>query len=380
VPALIIDRNSPIPQYFQLQTWLIEQIEQGVFKPDDKIPTEAELSQVTGLARATIRQAIQNLVNMGYLNRRRRLGTFVLKRRVDEPKKTIIGLLLPDIRVGYAPILARGAEDESARSGHSLILCNTDDLFIKADFHADRLINHAVSGVIFVPTAAEDDKNFQIIDKFTRKKIPVVIADRVLSGKKNDYVTTDNFKGGYELTKYLINKGHTRIAITLSDCFSTERERLAGYKKAHIDFNLPLDPDIIKIHSGPYTEKPYAQYARKFLKNRDITAIFAGQDRVAFDIYSVAEDMQRLIPGDVSLVGYDDLRPSCPHMVSLTTMHQPIYEIGVECMKLIKKRIRGDKRKPHQIVLKSTFVERDSVREISKTEALSIPSLEKVPI
>ena len=51
---MIIDRSSPIPQYFQLQTWLIEQIEQGVFKPNDKIPTEEELSQIAGLARATI--------------------------------------------------------------------------------------------------------------------------------------------------------------------------------------------------------------------------------------------------------------------------------------------------------------------------------------
>ena len=62
--TMIIDRDSPIPQYFQLQTWLIEQIEQGVFKVDDKIPTEEELVQITGLARATIRQAIQNLVNI----------------------------------------------------------------------------------------------------------------------------------------------------------------------------------------------------------------------------------------------------------------------------------------------------------------------------
>ena len=66
---MIIDKSSPIPQYFQLQTWLIEQIEQGFFKADDKIPTEAEIQNITGLARATIRQAIQNLVNMGYLEK-----------------------------------------------------------------------------------------------------------------------------------------------------------------------------------------------------------------------------------------------------------------------------------------------------------------------
>ena len=168
---MIIDRNSPIPQYFQLQTWLFEQIEQGVFKPNDKIPTEEELSQLTGLARATIRQAIQNLVNMGYLIRKKRLGTFVLRDQKFIEKKAMVGILIPDIRTGYAPILARGAEDEASRSQYSLILCNTDDLFIKADYHADRLIEIGIRGVIFVPTAADDKKNLQIISKFARKNI-----------------------------------------------------------------------------------------------------------------------------------------------------------------------------------------------------------------
>ncbi len=362
---MIIDRNSPIPQYFQLQTWLIEQIDQGVFRPDDKIPTEAEIKQMTGLARATIRQAIQNLVNMGYLTRKKRLGTFVLHPHADKSKRTIIGILLPDIRTGYAPVLARGAEDESSKNGHSLILCNTDDLYVKADFHVNRLIENNVSGVVFVPTAADDYKNHQIVEKLTIKNIPVVLADRIIKGENIDYVTTDNFNGAYKLTKYLIQNGHIRIAITLSDRFSTERDRLAGYIKAHEDHNISLDPEIIKIYSGPYAEKPYEQYARSLLKQKNrVTAIFAGYDRIAYVIYSVAEEMNISIPDDISLVGYDDLQPTCAHTISLTTMHQPIYEIGQESMKLVLNRIKGSIRKPQKIVLKSTLIERDSVFKV----------------
>src|SRR4030042_6244521 len=109
---MIIDRNSPIPQFFQLQTWLKEQIQQGVFKTNDKIPTEEELVQLTGLARATVRQAIQNLVNMGYLKRKKGLGSFVTIPEINAFKQTIIGIIIPDIRSGYAPELARGAENE----------------------------------------------------------------------------------------------------------------------------------------------------------------------------------------------------------------------------------------------------------------------------
>ena len=244
---MIIDRNSPIPQYFQLQTWLIEQIEQGVFKPKDKIPTEEELTTMTGLARATVRQAIRNLENMGYLERKRRLGTFVLNGNKNNDKRTIVGILVPDIRSGYPPELSRGAEDEAAKNKHSLILCDTDDLFVKADFHSDRLIENAVSGVIFVPTAASDEKNQFIVDKITRKNIPVVLADRAIQNLHIDYVTTDNFWGAYKLTSYLIQQGHRRIAITLSTLFSTERLRLEGYTKALSDNNIPIDPSIITI-------------------------------------------------------------------------------------------------------------------------------------
>jgi len=362
---MIIDKNSPIPQYFQLQTWLIEQIEQSVFKPQDKIPTEEELVQMTGLARATIRQAIQNLVNMGYLARKRRLGTFVINRAVDADKRTMVGILVPDIRSGYAPELARGAEDEAAKNKHSLILCNTDDLFVKADFQSNRLIENGVNGVIFVPTAAADDKNLQIVEKFTRRNIPIVLADRTIPGVQLDLVTTDNFHGAYELTQYLILKRHKKISIALSTLFSTERQRLEGYQKALSDHNISIDPTIVFTNSDPYLEKNYIQYARAILERKgQITAVFAGHDRIAYLFFSVAQEMGISIPNGMSLVGYDDLPFTNSHPVSLTTMHQPIYEMGQESIRLILSRIRGERGEPRNVVLKSYLVERLSVSPV----------------
>ena len=359
---MIVDKNSPVPQYFQLQNWLIEQIEQGVFKPDDKIPTEEELSKVAGLARATIRQAVQNLVNTGYLLRKRRLGTFVIKREKGTKKKTIIGVILPDIRRGCAAELARGAEDEAAQNKHSIILCNTDDLFVKADLHSDRLIEHAVSGVIFVPTAASAEKNRLILEKFARHNISVVLADRIIPNFDIDYITTDNFQGAYDLTKHLINKGHERIAIILSTIFSTELQRLEGYRKALCDHNIPIDDSLIFAKEGPFNEKHYLPYVNRILAQADnFTAIFAGHDRIAYLIYSVAEEMGLSIPEDFSLVGYDDLPFTQTHPVSLTTIHQPIYEMGKESMKLIIAKIHGEITETQRIVLNAHLVERSSV-------------------
>jgi DNA-binding LacI/PurR family transcriptional regulator len=363
---MIIDRDSPIPQYFQLQTWLIEQIEQGVFRENEKIPTEEEFVKITGLARATIRQAVQNLVNMGYLRRRRRLGTFVLEHDKVQSKATIIGILVADIRSGYTPELARGAGDEAAKTKHSIILCNTDDLFIKADFYADRLIEHGVSGVIFVPTASSDEKNLQIINKLTRNGIPVVLADRQVPGADVDCITTDNFNGGWMATNYLMDKGHRNIAILLSTLFSTERERLHGYLKAHSDRNISINESNIFTHDERFNESFYIEPIKKILHSKkEVTAVFAGHDRIAYLIYSLAAESGLRIPQDLSVIGYDDLPFSKNQTISLTTMHQPIYEMGQESMRIILNRIQKRTTEPGNTkVLSSHLVERESVRSI----------------
>jgi DNA-binding LacI/PurR family transcriptional regulator len=357
---MIVDKNSPIPSYFQLQTWLEEQIQQGIFKLNDKIPTEEELVQLTGLARATVRQAIQNLSNMGYLVRKKGLGTFVTTPQVNPQKQIIIGIIVPDIRSGYAPELARGAEDEAAKNKQSLILCSSDDLFVKAEFHANRLIENYVSGVIFVPTSSSDSKNKLIVQKFQDKNIPIVLADRMIPNYDSNYVTTDNFEGAFKLTNYLISKGHKKIAFVYSDIFSTERLRFEGYKKALEANGIKLDHSLVVSHSGPFNEKQFSKYASAILKQKKkMTAIFAGHDRIALTFYLEARKLGITFPQDLSIVGYDDLNLGT---ISLTTMHQPIYEMGVESMKLINVKIRGENDKKQSIILNSYLVEKDSVK------------------
>jgi LacI family transcriptional regulator len=275
-------------------------------------------------------------------------------------------VLIPDICSGYAPELARGASDEAARNSYSIILCNTDDLFVHAQFHADRLIEHTVSGVIFVPTAASVEKNRFLIDKFLQRQIPVVLADRCIAGLQIDCVTTDNFQGAYKMTQYLIDKGHQKVAFVASSLFSTEQQRLEGYKAALSDHQIALDPDLIVAKAEPFIEKRFEQEVHDLLlKRENFTAVFAGHDRIAYLLFKASQQMGLSIPEDFSIAGYDDLPFSHSHPVPLTTMHQPIYEMGQESMKLIQSRIRGTIMQSQKIELESRFVERSSVLNIN---------------
>ncbi len=357
-----IDKNSPVPQYYQLETWLEEQIDQGIFREDEKIPTEEELARMTGLSRPTIRHAIQNLVNKGYLSRKRRLGTFVNKRFLKPSTQNILGILVNFYKSGYASELIRGAGDASTKENYSLVLCNTDDSYVMADMHIDRLLEQGIRGVVFVPTAASDEKNTLLVEKLLRKDVKVVIADRHIPGVDIDNVITDNFWGAYNITNYLISKGHHKIAIPITTLFNTARERLEGYKQALKDANIPVNPSLIFLNNERFTDTSYYEYATLVLNTRNkFSSIFASDDKMAHIFFSVARQMNIRIPEDISLVGYDDLPCSSPEFFDLTTVHQPIYEMGQKSTEILLSRINGSNEKTQQLTLKSYLAERRSV-------------------
>ena len=359
---MIINNKSSVPKYFQLQTWLQDRIEQGYYKTNEKIPTENELVKLSGLSRATVRHALKNLEYSGYIIRKKRVGSFVKKVEDQTNNIPTVGLLIPDIRSGYAPILARGAEDEAIKNDVSLILCNTDDTLNQANYHIERLIKMSVSGVIYVPIAASDKKNLQIISKLKKKKIPVVLADRGIQDSNFDFVTTNNFEGSRQITQHLLNRGHQKIAFLSNKLYSTERLRYDGFLSRLKEANIVQDPSITILDKSAFNVNRYLNHAHKILKNRKkFTAVYAGHDRIALLFYAAAKNLGLNVPQDFSLVGYDNMPLTT---VSLTTMHQPIYEMGQESIKLIVSRIKKDSKNTKNIILKSNLIDRNSVKSI----------------
>jgi DNA-binding LacI/PurR family transcriptional regulator len=359
---VIIDEKSPIPKYFQLQIWLKEQIDQGNYQLYDKIPTEDELAKNLNLSRATIKHAVQNLVDKEYLVRKKKLGTFVRKPSLQSSKNYRIGILINYYKSGFGIEMIRGAGDKAIEHNCELVLCNSYDLHVQAEYHADRLIEQGITGVLYVPTAASDTKNRSLVQKFLKNNIPVVIADRVIAGLEIDEVITDNFDGAYKITKHLIDNGHTKIAIVISTLLNSARERLSGYKKALTDAGIPVYPDLIFTSDEHFSEENCKDIAQMILLHKkNYSAIFAENDSIAFGICSVAEKAGIRIPQDISIVGYDDVPYNGHNSIRLTTVHQPLYEMGENSISLLVKRIAGDMSERQKILLHSHLVERDSV-------------------
>ena len=368
----MIDKSNPIPLYYQIKNDIFKDIESGKYFPGERLPAERVLAEKYGVTRMTIRQAIKFLVEQGFLKVRHGSGTYVSDRKhsISQNDNKIIGVLVPDIQRGIMIDLIRGIEDEAIKAGYNTIICNTDNLWDKANVYVNQLIANGIKGAIFVPVQdiengeKKEENNRQIIEKFYNNNTPVVLVDHDCKKVSADLIVSDNFSGGYEMTKHLINKGHRRIAVVYDFEETSILDRISGYKKALRDNDIEFDPNLIqKIKEYGFTES-FSELIKLIVGELNATAIFAMNDLLAADVYYHTSKLKIDIPKDVSVVGYDDLPFSALLETPLTTIHQPLYQMGRESFKLLLEQLLHPNQKPRKVILQNRLVSRKSVKNL----------------
>ncbi len=246
-----------------------------------------------------------------------------------------LGLIVSDIRNPFFADIARGAEDAAYRAGLDLILCNTDLNPEKQVRYIDSLLEKQVEGIIMnsvAPLGAEQMRRLSTIT------VPIVLLNRSKL-RKLSTVSVDNYKGGRLAAKYLIELGHKRV-IHLSgpQNHSNLRDRARGFVDQYEASRLKAP---MVLH-GQHTESGGYELARDlFSKDREFTAISTGNDVMAFGVIRAAEEVNIRIPRDVSLIGFDDVSVGAIVNPSLTTIHQPSYEVGASAVELLLSQIAG---------------------------------------
>ncbi len=280
-----------------------------------------------------------------------------------------IGLIIPDISNQFFAEISRKIEDNGLAHGYSLIICNTDDDPEKEKQYIDVLLSKQVDGFIFISAGDETDSLMKPISK----GIPIVVADRYIENPNVNTVIVDNFDGGYQATKHLIDLGHKRIGfISGSSTVSPSSDRLEGYKKALIDSNLSVDPSIV-VH-GDYRYQGGVDAMQKLLSAApDLTAVFSCNDMMALGAIRTVYNFSLKIPEDISIIGFDDIPLAKSSYPALTTMAQPTEEMASHIIKLFvdmidffgsKKRSKKGDFCYQKVVLKTRLIERDSCRKL----------------
>lgn len=289
-----------------------------------------------------------------------RLAVGLAKKKTDT-----IGFVVSDISNTFFATLAKGVEDICRKYKKTMILCNTDNLHEQDISHINMLVDRDIDGIVYGMSGESTlKKGRECCELIENHGIPFVMVDRYF--KELDYpcIKVDHVMGGYLAAKHLISMGHTRIACATGPAHLDDViDRLVGYRKALEEYQIPYDPSL--IYQGKY-EMESGKKAYTYFKDRDYTAIFAFNDMIAYGIYSQAKRDGKKIPRDFSLVGYDDIYFSDILETPLTTVHQPVYEMGVEAAKklfyMIDKKQKG--RNSNTLTMEPYLVVRESVKKI----------------
>ncbi|ADL05801.1 LacI family DNA-binding transcriptional regulator [Lacrimispora saccharolytica] len=260
---------------------------------------------------------------------------------VKKRSKTI-GLIIPDIGNVFYAHMVKGIEECCRESGRTLILCNTNDRHERDMEYIHLLADQGVDGIIYVMSRESDETaGKQSVELLGQLQMPFVLLDRFLTDADCGEIILDHELGGYLAGRHLAELGHKRIAcVTGPARLADSGRRLKGYVRALEEFQIPFDETL--IYEGDYTMECGTR-AVDALMPHGFTAVFACNDLSAFGVCRQLSKYNLKVPEDVSVVGYDDVLYAEMMAVPLTTVRQPVYEMGVESVKRLISQIKGKK-------------------------------------
>ena len=296
-----------------------------------------------------------------------------LARSLRRGGTSTIGLLVPDNSNPFFADVARAIEDAGFAQGYSVVLCNSDMSPDKEDAYIDVLLSKQVDGLILISSSSRTPR----LEAAIAAGMPVVVVDRELNDLPVDQVLVDNAQGGYLAGRYLVEHGHTDIAcITGPRLLAPSAARVAGFRRALDEVGLELRPEA--IFTGDFRYSGGEAAVQHFQRQRlPVSAIFATNDVMAIGAIMALRRVHLAVPTDVSVIGFDNIVQSAALSPALTTIAQPIKEIGQTSFALLHERIKNRDTPPTRNLLPTTLVERESCRLWSTPHATPPPPLNR---
>jgi len=273
-----------------------------------------------------------------------------------------IGVIVGDISNPFFTSLIKAVEARATNSGHSVIIANSDDDPDKEMSLLKILREQRVAGILLAPSG-HDAAYLEALARMT--DVPVVLVDRHLPDSKFDAMLVDNFAAGRIATDYLIRLNHQRIAIIGGNPhFWTAHERLRGYRESLVASGLDVEPEL-EVLTVSQVETAYGAVQKLLTLPKPPSAIFATSNMMMLGAIEAIMDMGFRCPDDISLVGIDDFPWGSAIRPKLTTVAQPIAELGARAAEMLIDRIAGKPGEgattpPSVVMLEPRLVIRDS--------------------
>ncbi len=274
----------------------------------------------------------------------------------------IIGVLVPNLDNGYIGEIIRGIDEALRDNGYDLMLYTTHHQEGKESRYVQAIANGLTDGLILIvsliPTA--------YLDALHKQRFPYVLIGQNDVEEASSIVDATNEKGAYEATRYLIELGHRRIGhITGLMGKSSAVSRLTGYKAALEAAGMAFDPQLV-VKGNFWEQSGYTGTQTLLALPQPPTAIFTSNDLMAFGAYEAIRANGLDIPQDISIVGFDDIPQASLVHPKLTTVHQPLEQMGRAAVHILLEHIEKDSP-PRRVTLATRLVIRDSCQPAAST-------------
>ena len=358
--------------YKKVYETLKKEILCGKYSAGNAFPSSTALSRRFGIARFTIRQALDILVKEGFIRSHRGKGTFVSVLGAQRK----IGLIVPGIVVSefFRPVvttLIRLAQENNYTIFFGETYSNDPAQRVsEARELAAKMIHNHVAGVLYQPFEAAlngSEMNQRILSVLDAKKIPVVLLDRdaVMPPERtaHDLVAINNVDAGERLTRHMVAAGAKKI------CFLTKytdvpniESRLRGFFCA----KAALERKGVQFEVLRVAADDVSFFRRKMRGRMRPDAIVCDSDTTAAILLQTLNKIGGSVPDDVLVSGFDDVGIAKLTMPQLTTIHQPCAEIGEQAFRRLLGRIANPRQAPMEILLRAPLVARESTARRSE--------------
>lgn len=352
--------SSPLktPKYVVLAEQLREQIEQGVLKPGDRLPSFVEMRALHGVTPTTVERIYARLEQDNLIVRERGRGTFV-RQRDERAMNGVIGISGISFSQQPHPYwfnLMEGFQEVATKAGVELLLLNEN-----SEISWDK-----VDGVLTYDSHATDRER-------TLAQLPPGMPCVTALEAERDLVSViaDDYQGAYDLTTHLLNLGHRRIGYIYDPLSPT---RLTGYRTALRDAGVEVDerwarPVPPYAHNAClYTE--FGQYVtRQWLESdwADLgcTAIMTQNDDTAIGVMNALSQAGLRVPEDISVAGFDGTEIGRYFLPRITSVEVPLREIAATAMELLLRQVNGEKMNPWTMVLPTKVLPGNSTARLT---------------
>lgn len=331
------------PKYFTLMEELKEKIISGRIQPGEKLPSENQFTVQYSLSRHTVRKALSLLEQEGYIEACHGKGTFCSEKMRHMKKSRNIAVVTTYISDYIFPRLIQGIDNVLSEQGYSIILKNTGNSRQKEAKCLEELFQKDIDGLIIEPSKSQlSCRHPGLYENLEKYQIPYIFIQGIYTEMKDKpHILMDDARGGYLVTKYLLEQGHRRITgfFKADDIQGIQRHK--GYVRALQEAGIPYDPDLVVwFHTEDRRSKP-SMMVKEMVKTGSLPhGIVCYNDQIAVQVIESLEDCGLQVPKDISVTGYDNSLYA-QRGTGITTIAHPQERLGEMAAELILEKING---------------------------------------